>query len=86
MHRTNSCNYGDKREGKTQGNRQAFLSFTEARAVTAANIPAISWTCIHIKENKAGVWWILHFMILLPFITIILYFTSYDLAFLTIIL
>lgn len=30
MHRTNSCNYGNKRVGKTQGNRQAFLFFTEA--------------------------------------------------------
>lgn len=30
MHRTNSCNYGDKSEGKPQGNRQAFLFFTEA--------------------------------------------------------
>ena len=30
MHRTNSCNYGNKRVGKTQGNRQAFLFFIEA--------------------------------------------------------
>jgi len=30
MHRTNSCNYGDKREGITRGSPQAFLFFTEA--------------------------------------------------------
>lgn len=30
LHRTNSCNYGDKREGITQGSRQASLFITEA--------------------------------------------------------